>query len=315
MSKQLQNLLNSARHAQGGIPTYDYDGSLRHVVPTRAARAHRVSLRDLTVGDFAEGSTRIARTALPSGTEAGEQSTLDHALVAASRCVAAGARLIVVPAATEGQAINGNVVYKRQEHRFDVIEAAEFTAVPEGVDLPAAALPIYSALINPDAMSLVGVHVPLSRAAQREYQDGQLAAHSIASIAAGVAKAADAALLAAIVAANPTAFTLAKAAGAGLRFPELRALCGTAGTGSVVSGNGGLVVLPAAGAPGGIAAEFTDVIAPTVVGDFSRAAIAVDEEIQLVADRTNVNGDLELTVWVGLQALLPRPDVFWTVSA
>lgn len=316
MPNHLQDLMNSARHATAGLPTYNTDGTLRHVMPTRAASTHRVSLRELEVPAFADNPLRTIRTALPTGTEAGQKTTLDHALIAGSRCVAAGSRIIVIPAAEEAQSINGEVVFQRRDIRFDLIEAADFTRVPEGDDLPVATLPIYSDPVDLDIMPLVGVHVALTRSEQRQYADGQLAASAMASIAMGVAKAADTVLLGTILDNNPTDFTLAKAATAGLRFQELRAMCGTAGTGAVVAANGGLVAVANMSTDtGGIAAELTDVMAETVIGDFSRSAVAVHEEIQLVADRTSTQGDLALTVFVGIQALLPRKDVFWKLGA
>ncbi|MCY1293302.1 hypothetical protein D9M70_425580 [compost metagenome] len=62
-------------------------------------------------------------------------------------------------------------------------------------------------------------------------------------------------------------------------------------------------------------AELTPVTADTIVGSFSRAAVAVHEDIRLVAERTNRQGELILTAWANMQALLPLPGAFFKVAA
>lgn len=308
----LQNLLDGARKATGDIGTYSADGSLRHVVEQRAATVRQLNLRSVEMPAFAQNPLRAVRSALPAGTEAGVTTTLGHALIAGSRCAEAGARIIVIPAAEPAQGINGNVVFQRRDIRFDLIEPAPFTSVPDGVDLPVAELPIYRDAVDLESMPLVGVHVALTRAEARNYDDGELATSAMTSIVLGLARAADTILLRAILDQNPEAFGLQKAAAAGLKFGELCAMIGTSGIAAGVAPDGTLRAgWGVVGDNTGIVAEFTDAMAETLIGDFSRAAIAVHDEIRLVADRTSARGDLTLTVWAGIQALLPRPDVFW----
>ena len=308
----LQNLLDGARKATGDIGTYSADGTLRHVVEQRAATVRQLNLRTAEMPAFAQNPLRALRTTLPAGTEAGVTTTLGHALIAGSRCAEAGARIIVVPAAEPAKSINGNVVFQRRDMRFDLIEPAQFASVPDGVDLPLTELPIYRDAVDLEQMPMVGVHVSLTRAEARQYEDGELATSAMTSIMLGLARAADTILLGAIVAKNPDAFGLHKAAAAGLKFGELRAIIGTNGAGAAVAPDGKLRAgWGASGDTTGIVAEFTDVMAETLIGDFSRAAIAVHDEIRLIADRASARGDLTLTVWAGIQALLPRPGVFW----
>jgi hypothetical protein len=308
----LQNLLDGARKATGDIGTYSTDGTLRHVVKQRAAAVRQLNLRTVEMPAFAQNPLRALRSALPAGTRAGVTTTLEHALIAGSRCAEAGARIIVIPAAEPAQSINGEVVFQRRDMRFDLVEAAPFTRVPEGVDLPVAELPIYRDAVDLENMPLVGVHVSLTRGEARQYEDGELATSAMTSIMLGLARAADTILLSTILYNNPQPFGLQKAAAAGLRFGELRAIVGTNGAGAGVAPDGSLRAgWGVVGDTTGIIAELTDVVAETVIGDFSRSALAVHDEIQLVADRTNVKGDLTLTVFAGIQALIPRRDVFW----
>jgi len=308
----LKNFLLEARQATGDVGSFNADGSLRHVLKQRAATVRHLNLRTVEMPAFAQNPLRVLRSALPAGTQAGVTTTLEHALIAGSRCAEAGARVIVIPAAEPAQSIAGEVVFQRRDMRFDLIEAAPFTSVPDGVDLPLTELPIYRDAVDLQKIPLVGVHVSLTRAEARQYEDGELATSAMTSIVLGLARAADTILLGAILEKNPEAFGLHKAAAAGLKFGELRAIIGTNGSGAGVAPDGTLRAgWGASGDTTGIIAEFTDVMAATLIGDFSRSAIAVHDEIQLVADRTNVKGDLTLTVFAGLQALLPRPEVFW----
>lgn len=307
-----KNFLIEARQATGDIGTFAADGSLRHVVKQRAATVRQLNLRTVEMPAFAQNPLRALRSALPTGTEAGVTTTLEHALITGSRCAEAGARIIVIPAAEPAQSINGEVVFQRRTSRFDVIEPAQFASVPDGVDLPLTELPIHRDAVDLEQMPLVGVHVSLTRAEARQYEDGELATSAMTSIVLGLARAADTILLGAILEKNPEAFGLHKAAAAGLKFGELRAIIGTDGAGAGVAPDGKLRAgWGASGDTTGIVAEFSDAMAETLIGDFSRSAIAVHDEIQLVADRASVRGDLTLTVWAGIQALLPRPGVFW----
>jgi len=179
---------------------------------------------------------------------------------------------------------------------------------PDGTDLTDSAIQVYRAYADRKTIPAYGVRIPMSRSEQKSYREGELADSVLVSIALGVSRAADAALLGAIKAANPAAFSLAAAAAKGLKFHELRSLVGTAGTGAAVGQDGALRVA-------GVQAELTPDIDATIVGAFNRSAVAIHEEITLLAERINVQGALVLTCWVHLQALLPKPDSFFSVGA
>lgn len=303
---ELQAILNQAHQAVGGRASFDADGNVRSVYRQPAASIARYSMREMFVPALASNANRITHT--PVGAAAGKRTTLADAVLANSRCAAAGAHIGIIPAEDGATINNGELVYRQREYRLDVIDAAEFAVIPDGDELAASALPLSSAAVNLDTMPSLGVHIPLSRAEQKAYADGYLADTALTAIIAGIARAADATLLAAIAASDPAAFSLGAAAGLGSEFGSLRALVGTAGAGAAVDQDG---TLRAAG----VLAELTPDTTATVVGAWNRAAVAVSEDISLIAERMNTVGDLKLTAWVSMQALLPQPGAFWTVAA
>jgi hypothetical protein len=86
----------------------------------------------------------------------------------------------------------------------------------------------------------------------------------------------------------------------------LRAIVGTDGAGATTD-QGKLYA-------GGVPAELTPDSAGSFIGAFGRAAIVTDEEIKIIATRTDASGGLEVTCWLGLQALVPDKSKFWTVT-
>lgn len=317
MPNAIANLIEDARHQSAAAAIYDERGDVRHVIAKPAAASvSTLSLRELTLPPFVKGTD----THIPMGIEAGKKITLSAALLTASRVAKAGASIILIENAPDpAQSIpGGGIVWQKRNTGFACIEPADFELVPDADpdaepepltgEVSTGTLAVYRDQIDLDTIPAYGFRVELSRADQKSFEDGVLADNALASIALGIARAADKALLSAIVESTPEAFTLAAAAEAGLEFSELRALVGTDAEGAAVGEDG---TLRAAG----VLAELTPTIAETVVGSFARSAVAVHEDIRLVAERTNVQGDLILTCWVNLQALLPLPGAFWTVEA
>lgn len=310
---ELQQLLASAKNQVGYAETYDATGAVRHVHQKPAASVSRHSLRAMELPAFAVDPLRIIHT--PLGTEAGKRTKLSDAVLAGSRVAAAGAHLIIVPTAAEPVAAsNGELIFTRQETRFDVIDPAEFAVVPDGDELTATALPVHRTLVDLETMPSLGFRVELSRRDQKAYADGELADTALASIALGLGRAVDATLLSAIAATTPDAFSLGAAAALGIEWSELRALVGTSGSGGLIAPDG---TLRAGWGPStsGVLAELTPDTAATILGAFNRAAVAVSEDIALIAERIDVNGQMALTCWCNMSALLPVPGAFWTVGA
>lgn len=268
-----------------------------------AATGGFMDLRELNMPALVDGagSTRaLAGRDVP----AGKLLTLDASLIDNSRVARAGAKIIV---AAERPAPKNDVgAFYADAGEFVLIEAATFAAVNDGDDATDATLPFHTAsIVWPDAPS-IAFTATIDRKTQKN-TTYDLEGALVKAIVLGLAREADRVLLAAIIAATPTAFTLAKAATRGLEFAELRALIGTAGTGATVGEDG---TLRAAGVRG----ELTPTIAGTVIGSFTRAAVAIHPEIRVVAKRLNVVGELEMTVFASMLPLIPDPTAFWAAS-
>jgi len=304
---QLQTLLNDAKSQLGANVIYNKDDSVRHIIPKAPASVSTLLLRDLTLPPFlaADADNSIYT---PLGTEAGKKTKLSTAIMKASRVAKAGAKIIVVEQSGEAIPIgNGEVVMTRRTNGFTLVEPAKFSQVDDDKELTKSPLPVFRSEVDMDTMPGFGFRVELSRAEQKSYEDGKLADITLAAIAMGVARVADMVLLKAIEAKNPSPFSLGGVAALGYEFGELRALVGTTAPGAVVGHDG---VLRAAG----VLAELTPDISTTLVGSWSRSAVAVHEEITLVVERLDVSGKMAITCWCHAQAMLPNPAAFWTVG-
>lgn len=305
---ELHKLFEDAKRQSAASATYDQTGAVRHIIPKAPASVLSRSIREMSLPPFL-ASQGLHQVRVPLGTEAGKKSTFSSVLLQASRVSQAGARIILVNEADDAiSVLGGGIALQKRNAGYTLVEAANFAVVADGADVADSALPVYRDLIDLDTMPSYGFRVALSRAEQKTYEDGELADNALVSIALGIARVADAVLLSAIAAATPANFSLGAAAALGVEFAELRALVGTAGTGAAVGQDG---TLRAAG----VLAELTPATADTIVGSFSRAAVAVHEDIRLVAERTNKQGELILTCWMNAQALLPLPGAFWKVGA
>lgn len=243
-------------------------------------------------------------TTLPAGTT----DSLLGRILDASAVVRAGAVLIPVDDAPKAHATGNGpgdvIVFERRPSRFSVITAPQAVVVADGADAPLTAMNVLRATIDLPEQASHALHFNVTRADFRERDADALAFELSRSIALGIARLADQILLAGLVAAAPSAFTLAKAAAKGLKISELRALVGTSATGAAIGADG---VLRAGGIPG----ELVSVIAPTIIGAYSRTGVAVENQIRVVSKRTSLHGDLEIVVYVTAQALIPDAGAVW----
>lgn len=289
-----QNVLNSLRSMQvlQNLP----------LPPNAAARDIALNL----AGQMRQGSpVDQAQRFLPTGTDAGKVTTLDGAIFSASRVAQAGATLIFLKDETVPiKADNGYVARTKIPKSYATLDPAEFSAVADGAEVAVSPLPVHFADVDLQTMPNYGMRFEISRAEQKLHGD-QLNDLISASIAAGIANVADRVLLEAIAAATPAAFTYAAAAAAGVSFGELRALVGPTAADSGLEYKDGQLRLH------GIPAELAQHAPESVVGAFGRCAVAIGDEIKLFADRIDTHGRLALTCWVSLQALIPKPEVFW----
>lgn len=305
---------------QIGFTLFERDDGRQPVVRhKKAATAGDFSLRALQIAGSAEAASGGLSV---SEQPAGELIPLSAAIMERSRVAQAGARILVVDPAAEARPVGdgkGTLGFAYQRKQFITVEAAPFALVPEPVppalpDLVESPVPVSRMFVGFNGNTngsfggpSYGVRFKFTRLRAKEIGQEQLLGELLLSITLGLARAADHALLSAIVAVPPAAFSLAAAATAGVGFGELRALIGKNGAGAAVGQDGALRAA-------GIAAELTPTIVPTVVGAFARAGVAVHDSLRISLERTNAAGDLIVTCWADLQALLPNRSFFWTAA-
>lgn len=248
---------------------------------------------------------------VPAAALAASEVPMEAGIVASSRVASAGAQVIVCPEGTRAIAVgrSGGIAQERRPQYFRTVEAAAFATTVDDADAPLATLPIKSAEIDWSLSTVKSFRVELSRKDWHSQVDTDtLSQEIVTAVALGLARAADEVMLSKIAAALPSAFSLAAAASQGLKFAELRGLVGTAGNGASVAQDGALRVA-------GVASELTGDTASTFVGAWDRAAVAVHEDVRILFERTSLQGDLVVTVWADLIALLPDASKFWNVAA
>lgn len=148
----------------------------------------------------------------------------------------------------------------------------------------------------------------LTRRDQKKRSDADMEFIVARAIALGVARIVDSVALKALSAATPGTFSVAKAAARGLKVAELGAICGSSGAGAAFSADGAFRVA-------GVAAEMTDVTSQSFVGAFGRIGIAMEPEIRVVAKRTSIHGDLEITGFLTVEPLMPTgANDIWVVQ-
>lgn len=236
--------------------------------------------------------------------------TIAAAVAAASRVAEAGAHIIIrrEPDSAVPTGQTGIVAMQNTVGRFATIDAAPFATVADDADVAASEFPVDRAALDWSQSIAKAVRFELPRSFQKSVGEDQLANELLLALTVGIARAADHALLTAINAATPSAFSLAAAATRGLKFSELRALVGTAGAGAAVGQDGALRVA-------GVSAELTADMAATIVGSFARSAVAVSEDVTLHIERRNTQGDLVATCWANFIPLVPNASAFWAVTA
>lgn len=303
---QIANLLQEASNASPVLVRERGAGLEPQFINQPAA-----SLRNLTLTTTALPVINgpDSRYTAPAGNMAGHSTKLDTAIIRSSRVAAIGANIIVRPAPKHAYAtgLTGGVSTYEQDTYFVTVAPAEFARVADGVAVEVTPVPASRATIKWDESIKLAVRFSVPRSVPRTYGQQHIANEILTAIPLGIARAADAVLLTAINAAEPSAFSVASAAAQGLKADELRALIGTNGTGAQFRADGQLIAA-------GIAAEMTADMAGTVVGAFDRAAVAIHDEIRILAERLDSNGTLAVTCWVDMIPLLPDTAKFWVVE-
>ena len=247
----------------------------------------------------------------PGAKLAAETVFLSDSIVANSRAAGAGAIITVYEAPTAAVAVGqgaSDVVLVSRPKEFRVVKSALFATVADDTEAATAPdIPVAVAEIDWSSSITKAVRFEVPRSVSRRTKPELLQAEFIAALTLGVARAADEVACAAILSTTPTAFSLAQAASQDLRFGDLSALVGRNAAGASVTQDS---KLRASGVP----AEFTADMAETIVGAWNRVAVVVGDEIAIHFDRTKKNGELSITAWVNMMAVVAEPAKFWTVS-
>lgn len=249
--------------------------------------------------------------AAPIGMPAAETIALDAAVIKASRVAQAGAHVIIrdnqlspIPVGNTGDMMMADVV-----STFSTIEPAVFANVADDAEVTVtASLPIHRATMDWSTAQSVAVRFSVPRSTQKQHEQELFSDELMIALALGLGRAADRLLLAAINATTPDAFTLAAAASQGLNVEELRALVGTNAAGAEFRTDGTMVAA-------NIPAKLTGDMAGTLIGAWDRAAIAIGQDVSLLAERTNKNGTLDVTAWATMIPMVPDASKFWSVTA
>lgn len=315
----LTGLIDGAQRALGYqeiAPGGDFDRATRRA--KIAGVNGRVSLGREMLPALIDRNGRITRA--PAARPGGDSMTLAAAAAGFSRVAAAGAHLIRLPEeslAVPAGGTSGALALQNRPAGLRLIEAAPFAAVAldpltgEG-EITAAPLPMPEAKIDRDALTQRAVRFEIKRGLQKDRAPGELEAEIYTALTLGIGRAMDAELLAAILATNPTAYTsfpfgtASTAAALGLTWGEVRALIGTAGAGAVAD-HGELFA-------GGVRAELTADAAETIAGAWNRSAVVYHDMAEILVERRSAAGDLVVTAWLGMAALVPTPGAFWTVA-
>lgn len=299
MKTVLSDLITAALEHQGAHLRFDGNGTVTQAIPVTPASVRYLSLNDVL------------------SPRSGAQTTLNAALIANSLVVAAGANVLRIPGPMTQQP-DIDAAGNRREIRFEevarhflVTPAGKFEQVDDGDEITLSDAPYLMASYDDATAPSYGIGYQLSRQQlKHSFADPDTVLRAVNSaIEQGIARLADAVLLThlesnAATLADANVTTIAAAAAAkGLRWAGLSAIAGTSAAGVTLGGDGTLRACA-------VKAELTDTIATTIVGDFSRAAVAIDDEVRLTVRRTD-NAGVEIVAWVTASPLVPSNDYFW----
>jgi hypothetical protein len=279
-------------------------------IPTSVARSITAVLGNEYLPGLFDAEGRLRRT--PQAAPSADELRVSGAIIANSRVARAGAGIILIPEATKAHAVGhtGAIALEAVPGFVRHVEAAPFATVDVSslAEVGVSVSPIASVQIDLKNMTGKAVRFEVTRRERISYGDQQaLVEQILSSITLGLARAADATLLEALSAETLSPFTLSGVAMQDLEFEALRALVGRDGIGAVVGQDG---ALRAAGVPAALTADMDG----SIVGDFSRAAVAMRDDVTIYIERTGTQGRMAITCWAAMQACIPAPGKFFAVS-
>lgn len=227
-------------------------------------------------------------------------------LRANSSVARAGARILVAQVAPT-EVREGIQLMFHQDQLLRSVDPAPFALVADGAAAASSPHPTHDSQFEWTNCPSYAFRTLISRADRRSIGGDGLRAAVMIAILKGLGELADKLMLQAILATTPSTFSLGAAAARFAKFDELRALIGTAGTGAAVGQDGTLRAE-------GIMAELTGGATDTVIGRFTRTAVAIRPELAVHAHRINNNGDTEITVFCNAQAVVSNAHDFWVAA-
>ncbi|CAN7353127.1 hypothetical protein LJR143_001864 [Pseudoxanthomonas sp. LjRoot143] len=317
LADAIANAMRDADSAQpyrerynSGLPAeYRHLGPDPTPIPTSMVRGTTISMTMSALPPLFDKSGRLRRA--PKGAPAGVSSTLSGAVSAQSVVGWAGAHVLVMAQNLVSHAVDnaGAVATHSVPVEFRLIEPAKFGVVDVDAedDAPIIELPVAAAAMKWEDAVTLATRFEIPRSERRRHDPQDLESEIATALSLGVARAADETLLASLAAGSLTPFTLAKAASAGIRFEELRAIAGASGAGTFIGADG---TLRAAGVP----AELTPDMPGILVGAWDRAGIIVEDEVTVLFERLGKAGHLACTAFVRMVPLVPDNSYFWTVA-
>jgi hypothetical protein len=312
LSVKIKHLMDDAANAQAfrtHSPGGDHDRAVS--IPVSAMRSMNACLAAENLAGLFDKDGRLIRT--PQAAPSSYTVPMRAAIIANSRVARAGCGVIIMPEQTPAPPTGKTgVVFMETIPGFvRNIEAAEWSTIDVNsfAEVPVSDSPITSVQIDWSTSISKAVRIEVNRKERMRYGDqDKLCDEIAAAITLGLSRAADEVMLSALAAASLAPFTLAGAAAQDLGFEELRAIVGREGIGAAVGQDG---VLRAAGVPAALTAD----MAGSVIGAWSRAAVAIRDDTGIHFERTGLQGQMAITAWASMKPLIPLASKFFELAA
>ena len=231
---ELREAITKAQRSMAAVPHIP-DGFIE---PTAYISRQAASMRTLTLDTTAvnvgrDGQIKIGKTF----NDPGEKISIADAIFRNSRAAQAGMGIKFLEHLTPQFLGKDSDIMAMVEQPLDfaVVNPGQFALIGDDAEQSVSTLPLFLKSISRQNQKSYGVSYRLSRKQQNARGEEQTASEVLSAIYTGIARIVDKLALDAILANSPEAFTLAKAATSGVRFADLRALIGTAGSGATAT--------------------------------------------------------------------------------
>lgn len=321
----LGEMIQTASNKVAYSEVVEQEETYRRKMPQPQSDLRFLNLRELQIRETLNHSS--VPMLAPAGSPGVVSQIASMTIAQNSRVAQAGATIMLV--SQDAKPINGDAregYFYESETVFLQSEPAKFETVTEGTPITESDSPVFREILNRLSVKQYMFATKIERRRAERFFAGELEEALLRSIALGIADAVDRALLSRILISGYSdpfvansglpieTFSLAKASARGLRFNDLKAIIGTSATGATINQNGQLTA-------SGIQAEFCNAIPETIIGDFKRTAVAIGQEIQLIANRSGANaldGSMSVSCVCEIGTLIPVGKLalpFWKLEA